>query len=81
MDRRSTAPSRHDPRAAGASDPALLAISDFCARYRLSRTSAYALLKQGELKAVKVGRGTRIRSTDAEAWASRLPAYRPGGGA
>jgi excisionase family DNA binding protein len=55
----------------------LLSVPVFCERYRLSRSLAYRLMGSGAIVAVKVGRLTRIRSEDAEAWAASLTAYRP----
>jgi excisionase family DNA binding protein len=58
-------------------DGELLTVAEFCRLFRISRTSAYGFLRSGELRAVKIGRGTRIRRADAAAWEARLPAYRP----
>lgn len=55
----------------------LLTIAEFGRRYQLSRTSIYAHLRHGGLRACKLGRHTRIREEDAEAWAARLPDYAP----
>jgi hypothetical protein len=56
-----------------------LSIPAFCGRYHVSRSLAYRLMGSGAIVAVKVGRLTRIRSKDAEAWAASLTAYRPTG--
>jgi excisionase family DNA binding protein len=53
----------------------LLTIPGFCQRYGVSRSTAYRLLSTGELKAVKVGRLTRIRDEDAARWVANLAAY------
>ncbi len=55
----------------------LLSIPDFCRENKLSRSYAYRLLRDGTLKGVKVGRLTRIRREDAEAWAANLHSYKP----
>jgi excisionase family DNA binding protein len=55
----------------------LLSLPDFCREYKLSRSLAYRLLRDGTLKGVKVGRLTRIRREDAEAWAATLQSYKP----
>jgi len=55
----------------------LLTIPQFCSEYSVSRSLLYRLLRQGELSAVKVGRLTRIRRDDADAWARRLSTYKP----
>jgi excisionase family DNA binding protein len=52
---------------------ALLSISDFCERYGISRTSVYRQFNAGQIPIVKIGRATRIRTTDAEQWAANLP--------
>ena len=53
----------------------LMTISSFCQTYSISRSSTYRLLSEGALKGVKLGRSTRIRHEDAEAWAQSLPAF------
>ena len=53
----------------------LITIDEFCTQYRVSRSLAYRLLSDGRLRAVKVGRLTRIRQEDAEAWARGLGAF------
>jgi excisionase family DNA binding protein len=50
----------------------LLSIPDFCARYRVSRTTVYRQRNAGNLPMFKVGRATRIRVSDAEKWAANL---------
>ena len=50
----------------------LISIADFCGDYRLSRATAYRLINAGQIPIVKIGRSTRIRATDAEAWAANL---------
>lgn len=49
-----------------------LTIADFCSAYRLSKTTAYRQINAGRIPIVKVGRATRIRVSDAEAWAANL---------
>ena len=55
----------------------LLSLPDFCREFKLSRSFAYRLLRDGTLAGVKVGRLTRIRREDAEAWAAKLHSYKP----
>ncbi len=55
----------------------LLSLPDFCQEFKLSRSLAYRLLRDGTLTAVKIGRLTRIRREDAEAWAAKLKSYKP----
>ncbi len=54
----------------------LLSLPDFCGEYRISRSSAYRLLQDRTLTAVKIGRLTRIRRSDAEAWLAALATYK-----
>jgi excisionase family DNA binding protein len=49
-------------------------IRGFCDAYNICRTSVYALIKAGELRAVKTGGRTLIRKIDALAWENSLPA-------
>jgi excisionase family DNA binding protein len=58
-------------------ESALLSIPAFCREYSVSRSLTYRLIRNGDLAAVKVGRLTRIRREDAEAWAATLAAYKP----
>ena len=53
----------------------LLTINEFCADKKCSRTKFYDELKSGRLKAVKLGRATRIRQEDADAWDKSLTPY------
>ena len=51
-------------------------IPEFCNEYKTSRSSVYGFLRDKSLKAVKVGRLTRIRRKDAEAWLAALATYK-----
>ncbi len=55
----------------------LLSLPDFCREFKLSRSFTYRLLREGTLTAVKVGKLTRIRRDDAEAWSAKLQTYKP----
>jgi excisionase family DNA binding protein len=55
----------------------LLTITEFCDVIGVGRTTAYALLKSGKLKALKIGRRTFIEKAAVEAWLSSLSAYKP----
>ena len=55
----------------------LLSLRDFCREFELSRSFTYRLLRDGTLTGVKVGRLTRIRREDAEAWAAKLTTILP----
>ena len=56
----------------------LLTVREFCHEYNVSRSLLYRLLRDEQLQAVKVGRLTRIRRQDADAWAQGLTSFRPG---
>jgi excisionase family DNA binding protein len=49
-----------------------LTISDFCERFRVSRTTTYRQINAGLIPLIKVGRASRIRLADAERWAASL---------
>jgi hypothetical protein len=53
-----------------------MSIRAFCETYNLGRTSTYAEIKSGRLKARKAGRRTVIAIDDAEQWLSGLPAMK-----
>ncbi len=53
----------------------LLTVKEFCAAKKCSRTKFYEELKSGRLKAVKLGRATRIREEEADAWDDKLMPY------
>lgn len=55
----------------------LITIAEFCEIYGVSRSTAYRLINDGTLPLVKIGRASRIRSSDAEAWAKNLPEFNP----
>ncbi len=57
-------------------DP-LLTIPEFCRAYKISRSLFYRLLRERQIRAVKVGRLTRIRRVDAERWLKDLGAAKP----
>jgi hypothetical protein len=49
-------------------------INEFCERNHCCRDYAYGEIRAGRLRAVKLGRVTRIFSDDEEAWQNSLPA-------
>lgn len=57
----------------------IMTIADVCSEFKISRTSVYEAMNgrpTGEvLKAFKVGRCTRLRRTDVEAWFASRPAF------
>jgi excisionase family DNA binding protein len=50
-----------------------MSIAEFCARYGVGLTTAYAEINEGRLRARKCHRRTLIAQADAEAWLQRLP--------
>jgi excisionase family DNA binding protein len=52
-------------------------IPEFVATFGVSRSAVYREIRDGRLKAVKVGRRTMIRATDANAWLRRLDTFQP----
>lgn len=51
----------------------LLTVADFCARYRVGKTSLYREAAAGRITLRKFGAATRISREDAESWAASLP--------
>ncbi len=51
-----------------------LTVNAFCAAYGIGRTRTYEEIASGRLRARKVGNRTLILRSDAQAWASALPA-------
>lgn len=59
----------------------LMTVADFCARYRIGKTSLYREAAAGRLTLRKFGAATRIACEDAEAWAASLPIVEGGANA
>jgi excisionase family DNA binding protein len=55
-----------------------MSIGEFCQRYGIGRTTAYAEIKQRRLRGRKIGKRTIITEDDAEDWLRRLPVIEPG---
>jgi excisionase family DNA binding protein len=47
-------------------------VREFCAHWRISRATFYQLVKSGQLRAVKLGRATRVTAADEAAFANSL---------
>jgi excisionase family DNA binding protein len=54
-----------------------LTVKEFCETYGVSTTTAYELLKAGELVARKIGTKTIIPVAEADRWLESLPAFTP----
>jgi excisionase family DNA binding protein len=50
-----------------------LSVNEFCRRYGVGRTTAYAEIKAGRLNVVKSGKRTLVPADEAESWLSNLP--------
>ncbi|MGA8693936.1 MAG: helix-turn-helix domain-containing protein [Xanthobacteraceae bacterium] len=48
-------------------------IAEFCRRYGVGRTKVYEELRQGRLRARKIGRRTIVTKDDADDWLQQLP--------
>ena len=48
-------------------------VDEFCSRYGVGRTTAYAEIKANRLQVVKAGKRTLIPADSAEAWLENLP--------
>jgi excisionase family DNA binding protein len=59
------------------SEKSLLSIREFAVSYNVGRSTVYRLIGSGDLPAVKLGKRTMIRRTDADAWMASLKPYRP----
>ncbi len=64
------------PREPVASDPLLLTPEEAATVLRLGRTTVYALMKAGELRAVHIGRSCRLSRAELERYVRRLEAPR-----
>jgi hypothetical protein len=52
-------------------------IDEFCRRYGVGRTTAYAEMTAGRLRRRKVGKRSLVTEDDAEAWLASLPTITP----
>ena len=50
-----------------------MSIEQFCQRYEIGRTTAYAEIREGRLRARKCGKRTLIGDDDGDNWLQHLP--------
>jgi excisionase family DNA binding protein len=67
------------PLEALAADQLLLTPEEAARALRVGRTTVYALMKIGELRAVYIGRSCRLPAAELERYVSRLQMRRPDG--
>lgn len=58
-----------------ASSLTLLTVQDVIQWYGVSKTTVYKLLKTGQIRAIKLGRSTRIHRDAIDEWLRSLPSY------
>jgi excisionase family DNA binding protein len=54
----------------------MLNVAQVAADLQVGRTTVFRLLREGDLKAVKVGRTTRVRQSELNAYIKRLQGNR-----
>lgn len=54
----------------------LIPFREWCRNNGFGVTTGYKILNSGQIAAVKIGKLTFIRRTDAEDWAKKLPQYK-----
>jgi excisionase family DNA binding protein len=52
----------------------VFSVAEFCSRYGVGRTTAYAEIKAKRLHVVKAGKRTLVPADAAESWLKNLPA-------
>jgi excisionase family DNA binding protein len=52
-------------------EPQLLTVEEVISRLAVSRATLYRLVRAGELRALKIGRVTRFRASDVQAFIER----------
>ena len=56
----------------------LYTIDEFCQKANIGKTKAYEYLKNGQIKAVKMGNKTLIPASSIDDWINSLPLYNEG---
>jgi excisionase family DNA binding protein len=59
-------------------DNRALSLKEFCDQYGICLATAYAHIRSGKLRAVKLGRKTRLLPDDVRAFVASLPEFRAG---
>lgn len=68
-----------EPRPATSPDRVLLTVEEAATQLRIGRTTAWGLVKSGELHSVQIGRLRRIPASAVDAYAARLLASHDSG--
>ena len=67
-----------EPRPATTPDRVLLTVEEAAKRLHIGRTTAWGLVKNGELESVQIGRLRRVLSSAVDTYAARLVTDRDG---
>ena len=60
-----------------ATQPRALSVEQFCERYNIGKTTAYAQIREGRLRLRKIGKRSVIAVEDAEIWFRNLRTVDP----
>ena len=59
-----------------AGQPRFFSVKEFCSAYGVGASTAYKLMRAGDLAAVKIGRQMKLAQVECERWAANLPAFK-----